>query len=128
MKILSYKDLSVWQKSMDLVEKCYRLTDNFPRIEEYGLKAQIRRASVSIPSNIAEGNVRHSSKEYCRFLAISLGSLAELETQIELGRRLGFVREVEEQALTKECQAVGRMLNRLRRSIATHIGALSPES
>lgn len=120
MKIRSYKDLSVWQKSMDLVEECYRLTDGFPRNEEFGLKSQIRRAAVSIPSNIAEGSVRHSSNEYCRFLAIALGSTAELETQIELGRRLGYVRDAEARSLANGCQEVGKMLNGLRTSIATH--------
>ena len=127
MKIRSYKDLSVWQKSMDLVEECYRLTDGFPRNEEFGLKSQIRRAPVSIPSNIAEGSVRHSSNEYCRYLAIALGSVAELETQIELGRRLGFVQDDETQSLTNGCQEVGRMLNGLRGSIAVHITAYSTD-
>lgn len=123
MKIRSYKDLSVWQKSVDLVELCYRLSDGFPRNEEFGLKVQIRRAAVSIPSNIAEGSVRHSTNEYCRFLAIALGSVAELETQIEIGRRLGFLPEVDSQALTSGCQEVGKMLNGLRNSIAAQIHA-----
>jgi len=90
MKVRSYKDLSVWQIVMQLVVECYRVTDTFPRSEEFGLKSQMRRAAVSIPSNVAEGNVRHSSNEYCRFLSIALGSAAELETQIELARRRGW--------------------------------------
>ena len=120
MKIRSYKELSVWQKSMDLVEECYRLTDGFPRNEEFGLKSQIRRAVVSIPSDIAEGSVRRSSAEYCRFLCIALGSTAELETQIELAKRLGLMSEDEAGQLTEHCQEVGRMLNGLRRSIDSH--------
>ncbi len=126
MKIGSYKDLTVWQKAMDLVEECYRLTNDFPRNEEFGLKSQIRRAAVSIPSNIAEGSVRHSSNEYCRFLAIALGSTAELETQIELGRRLGYIHDADVQSLVNGCQEVGKMLNGLRSSIAASIPAKSP--
>jgi four helix bundle protein len=117
MKVRSYKDLSVWQKAMRLVEECYRVTDTFPRNEEFGLKSQMRRAAVSIPSNVAEGNVRHSSNEYCRFLAIALGSTAELETQIELARRLGLQSEDDADQLAQRCQEVGRMLNGLRLSI-----------
>ena len=94
---------TVWQKAMDLVEECYRMTDAFPRSEEFGLKAQMRMAAVSIPSNVAEGNVRHSSNEYCRFLAIALGSTAELETQIELARRLGLGSEAKSDELTQRC-------------------------
>lgn len=120
MKIRSSKDLSVWQKSMKLVEDCYHLTNRFPRTEEFGFKAQIRRAAVSIPSNIAEGNVRHSSTEYCRFISIALGSVAELETQIEIGRRLQYVPDDEAGLITNSCREVGRMLNGLRVSIAAH--------
>ena len=120
MKIKSYKDLSVWQKAMHLVEECYRLTDAFPRNEEFGLKSQMRKAAVSIPSNVAEGNVRRSSNEYCRFLSFALGSSAELETQIELGRRLGLIPDEEAFQLTEDCQEVGRMLNGLRDSISNH--------
>ncbi len=118
MKVKSFKDLLVWQKAMNLVEECYRVTEIFPRNEEFGLKAQIRRAAVSIPSNIAEGNARHSSGEYRRFLAIALGSTAELETQIELGRRLGLARDGDAARLSQHCQEVGKMLNGLRLSIA----------
>ena len=117
MKVRSYKDLSVWQKAMVLGEECYRVKDAFPRSEEFGLKAQMHRAAVSIPSNVADGDVRQSTKEYCRFLAIAPGSTAELETQIELARRLGLGSEAESDELTQRCQEVGRMLNGLRLSI-----------
>ncbi len=120
MKIKSYKDLSVWQKAMHLVEKCYRLTEAFPRSEEFGLKSQMRRAAVSIPSNIAEGNARRSSNDYCRFLSIALASTAELETQIELARRLNLLQQHEALQLNEQCQEVRRMLNGLRASIANH--------
>jgi four helix bundle protein len=116
--VRSYKDLSVWQKAMDLVQECYRVTESFPRAEEFGLKSQIRRAAVSIPFNIAEGSVRHSSNEYARFLAIALGSTAELETQIEHARRLVLHSGTEAERLAVMCQEVGKMLNGLRRSIS----------
>lgn len=82
MKIKSYKDLKVWQKSVDLVIEIYRLTDKLPTKEKFGLTDQMRRAAVSIPSNIAEGSKRGSRKEYVQFLRISAGSAAELETQL----------------------------------------------
>jgi four helix bundle protein len=90
MEINSFKDLTVWKKSMDLVELVYKLTDEFPKNEMFGLSSQIRRAAVSIPSNIAEGRRRGTKKEYCRFLFISYGSGAEIETQIEIAKRLGY--------------------------------------
>ena len=82
MAIKSYKELIVWQKSMELVKEIYRLTEQFPKEELYGLRSQMERASVSIPSQIAEGYLRRHKKEYIQFLSISLGSAAELETQI----------------------------------------------
>lgn len=84
----SYKDLIVWQKAMSLVTEVYKLTVNFPKTEIYGLTSQIRRCSVSIPSNIAEGRARKSSLEYRRFLIIAYGSGAELETQIEITKNI----------------------------------------
>ena len=84
----SYKDLKVWQKSMDLVEEIYRITAEFPKSEIYGLSSQMQRAAVAIPSNIAEGQKRNHTKEFLQFLHISYGSGAELETQIEICKRL----------------------------------------
>jgi four helix bundle protein len=121
MKVTSYKDLSVWQKAMDLVEDCYHVTDSFPRSEEFGLKSQMRRAAVSIPSNVAEGNVRHASKEYCRFLAIALGSTVELETQAAIARRLRLLSTQDAETLISRCQEIGKMLNGLRLSIAKRV-------
>jgi four helix bundle protein len=83
-KITSHKDLKVWQESMDLVIQIYKLAENFPKHEVYGLSSQIRRASISIPSNIAEGAGRKGGKEFTRFLYIALGSLSEIETQLEM--------------------------------------------
>jgi len=88
--INSYKDLIVWQKSMNLVVEVYKLTDNYPKTEIYGLTSQTRRSSVSIPSNIAEGRKRSSRKDYRQFLIIAYASGAELETQIEIAKRLSF--------------------------------------
>lgn len=88
--INSYKDLIVWQKAMDLVVEIYRLTEFFPKSEMYGLCSQMRRCSVSIPSNIAEGRKRSGRKDYRHFLTIAYGSGAELETQIEIVKRLPF--------------------------------------
>ena len=90
-QIRSFRDLVVWQKAMDLVERIYAITKQFPVDERYALTSQIRRAAVSVPSNIAEGYGRHSTAGYVRFLQIALGSLNELQTQLELGIRLGFV-------------------------------------
>jgi len=87
----SFKDLIVWQKSMDLVIKIYQITNKFPKSEVYGISSQMRRSAVSIPSNIAEGRRRGSRKEYCNFLLIAYGSGAELETQAEIVKRLGFI-------------------------------------
>jgi four helix bundle protein len=85
--------MDVWKLSMDLVTNVYELTTKYPMEERYGLAQQMRRAAVSIPSNIAEGAARKSPKEFIQFLHISLGSLSELETQLEISKRLGFIRE-----------------------------------
>ena len=88
MKITTYKDLLVWQKSMELVKEVYLLTERFPKDELYGLVSQMQRAAVAIPSNIAEGYLRGHRKEYIQFLSVSLGSAAELETQILICKSL----------------------------------------
>ena len=94
-EVKSYRDLLVWQKSMGLVADVYRLTRSFPREEQYGLTAQIRRSAVSIPSNIAEGHGRHGTKDYLRFLGMANGSLFELQTQLEIARTLEFLQSGE---------------------------------
>jgi len=107
----SHKDLIVWQKSMDLVEEVYRLTKFLPTDELYGLANQMKRAAVSIPSNIAEGNARHTHKEYIRFLSIARGSKSELETQIEICKRLGHLSCEQIQLAVDLCEEVGKILN-----------------
>jgi four helix bundle protein len=92
----THKDLEVWKLSMELVEEIYDLTRSFPKEEQYGLTSQIRRASISIPSNIAEGAARKGNKEYLQYLYVSLGSLSELETQILISKRLKYIESEEE--------------------------------
>ena len=92
----SHKDLTVYKTSIDLVIDIYQLSQNFPDSEKFGLTSQIRRASVSIPSNISEGVARSSKKEFIRFLYIALGSVAEIETQLEIAYRLKFIKDTPE--------------------------------
>ena len=88
---MNHKELDVWKKSMDLVVKVYQLTQLFPESEKYGLTSQMRRAAVSVPSNIAEGAARKGNKEFIQFLYIAIGSLSELETQYLIAVRLSFI-------------------------------------
>ena len=111
--IKSYKDLVVWKKSMNLVVEIYELTNFFPKSEIYGLVSQMRRASVSIPSNIAEGKRRGSLGDYRRFLRIAYGSGAELETQIEISKRLSFNMDLDFKKVDKLLDEIMRMLNSL---------------
>lgn len=90
-QVTSYRDLLVWQKAMSIVTEVYSLTQTFPASEIYGLISQIRRSAVSIPSNIAEGYGRHSTGDYKRFLQIAVGSLFELQTQIEIASNLNYI-------------------------------------
>jgi four helix bundle protein len=89
----THKDLDVWNKAVGFAETLYSLTAKFPKVEQYGLVSQIRRSSVSIPSNIAEGAARNSHKEFLQFLYVALGSLSELETQLILARRFKFIKD-----------------------------------
>jgi len=111
--IRSYRDLDVWRRSKSLAVQIYRTTDNFPKQEIYSLVSQIRRAAVSIPSNIAEGFRRKSIKEKSQFLSISFGSGAELETQLEIAKDLGYLTNSEYPVLSKELDEIMRMLNKI---------------
>lgn len=113
-KILSYKDLIVWQKGMTLAEQVYLITAGYPKSELYSLTDQMRRAAVSIVSNIAEGKGRESKQEFLHFLAISQGSLTELETQILLSIRLRYLSEIDAETPLSLCDEIGRMLNTMR--------------
>lgn len=118
MPLRNYRDLIVWQKAMQLVEHVYRASSNLPKEEIYGLTSQIRRACVSIASNIAEGEGRRSQKEFSRFLSIAHGSLRELETQILIAGRLHYFDSKRVSVLMRETEEVGRLLNGLINSIA----------
>jgi four helix bundle protein len=111
----THYDLIAWQEAMNLVEAVYRDTENFPAKETYGLAAQIRRAAVSVPSNLAEGSARNSRKELIQFVGISCGSLAELQTQLQLAVRLGYL------ATGAPCMdqaiRVGKLVRSLRKSL-----------
>ncbi len=115
----SFKELRVWQAAMNLVEKIYRLTQNFPKQETYGLASQMQRAAVSIPSNIAEGHTREHIKEYLHHLSIAQASLAELETQLEISGRLKYVLSDELNELLSEVSSLGRQMYALRNSLTT---------
>jgi four helix bundle protein len=117
MGVQSFHDLTVWQKSIELVEAVYRATSNFPREEVYGLTAQIRRAAVSIPANIAEGQSRNSTPEFLRFLSIAMGSRSEVETHVIVARRLQFLDTTASDDLLNQLGEIGRMLRGLCRSL-----------
>ena len=113
----SYRELDVWQKAMDLVVNCYAVSRAFPRHELYGLTSQLRRAAVSVPSNIAEGRGRQHTAEFIQHLSIATGSLSELETHLELARLLEYVDPATQERLLRQCGDVGRMLNALRNAL-----------
>ena len=112
----SYKDLVVWQKAIDLSFDIYSLTKDFPKEEMYGLVSQIRRSAVSIPSNIAEGQARKYHQQFSRFLSIAQGSLAELETQIIISMRLGYVTG-DQKDLFDTMHSIGKMITRLKQNL-----------
>lgn len=112
-EVRSYKDLVAWQKSMDLVTAVYQASQRFPKEEIFGLVSQIRRAAVSVPSNIAEGHARTSKKEFQYFLSNARGSLAELETQLTIAHQLAYIDETGINQLLDGLGEVGRILNGL---------------
>ena len=109
-----YQDLIAWQKAMDFVVAIYQTTAAFPRDEQFGLTAQLRRAAVSIPSNIAEGQGRNSRKEFHHFLGNARGSLFEAETQVHIAARLNYISNEVRDRLLQSASAIGRLLNGLR--------------
>lgn len=111
----SYKDLVLWKVSMDLSVDIYQKTTEFPKYELYGLTSQLRRAAVSVPSNIAEGASRHSTKEFMQFLYISNGSLSEIETQLEIAYRLKYMTSLEE--LIDKIKLIRKMLINLIKAL-----------
>ncbi|MBL1410333.1 four helix bundle protein [Sphingobacterium faecale] len=109
----THKNLDSWKFSVDLVTIIYQLTSAFPKEEVFGLTNQMRRASVSIPSNIAEGAARHSKKEFIQFLYIALGSQQELDTQLLIAKNLKFILDEDFDRLENEIQTIGKLLNGL---------------
>ncbi|ROH97241.1 four helix bundle protein [Microcystis aeruginosa] len=116
-KIQSYRDLRVWQESVNLAESCYRLTKTFPKEELYGMTTQIRRASVSIAANIAEGYGRKTRGEYIQFLYIAQGSLKELETHWLISQRVELASPQSVNPILNQCESVGRLLLTLIRAL-----------
>ena len=114
-----YRDLVAWQKAMELVTDVYRVTQKFPKEEIYGLTSQLRRAAVSIPSNLAEGQGRNSRREMFHFAGNARGSLFEVETQIEIALRLGFITAADAAELAADTARLGKIINGLREWTAT---------
>ena len=117
-----HERLDVWNKAIDLVMTCYQATATFPKEERYGLTSQIRRAAVSIPANVAEGAARDSQKEFTYFLSNAQGSASELETELLIAKKLGYLAENSYGAMRAELNSIGRMIVGLSQSIKKRIG------
>lgn len=116
-----HEKLDVWNRSLDLVVRIYKATEVFPTHERYGLTSQIRRAAVSIPANIAEGAARQSSKEFAHFLSIAQGSGSELETELLIAQRLGYLGSGGYTEIRDELDSIGRMLLGLARNVRRNL-------
>jgi len=114
MSVRDYRDLIVWQKSMDLAENIYAVSALFPKSETYGLTSQIRRATVSVPSNIAEGQGRYSDPDFARFLSIANGSVKEIETQLLLAVRLNYLQDSQIHTCINLCSEIARLIAGLK--------------
>ncbi len=121
IKIKTYKDLNIWKRSIELVKDVYEITRLFPKEELYGLTSQIRRSSIAIPSNIAEGFTRFYNKEYRQFLYIALGSCAELETQITISNSLNYIDDGSAKKLSDEIEIICKMITNLIKKINNKI-------
>ena len=119
MSVKSYKDLIVWQKAIGLTLMVYKHTTLFPKDEIYGLRQQMRRAAVSIPSNIAEGQCRSTTKDFLHFLAMAHGSLAEVETQVLISQQLSYFTVAQANELFDRINEVGRLISGLKNSLTT---------
>ncbi|HCO97028.1 MAG TPA: four helix bundle protein [Phycisphaerales bacterium] len=116
-KIRTYRDLDIWKASIQLVKDVYKLTEQFPKQEVYGLVSQMRRAGISIPSNVAEGFRRYHNKEYKQFLYVSLGSCAELETQTTIAKELEYISEDKEAMILERLDHICRMISNLLKKL-----------
>lgn len=119
--VQSFRDLIVWQRGIALVETVYQACGSFPKHELYGLVNQMQRCAVSVPTNIAEGSHRDSTKEFLHFISISLGSLAELETHFIIAQRLNYVDGTRSNTLLSEIDELGRMLRALQKSLKSRL-------
>ena len=119
-KVRHYRDLIVWQKAMDLTTLVYQQTSSYPKEEIYGLTSQLRRASVSVPSNIAEGQARNTTGEFVQALGTAKGSLAEIETQIILSERLKFIQTADSSKVLQDCSEISKLLHGLIKSLTNH--------
>ena len=117
----SYKDLVVWQKGIELAKRIYALTRRFPNEEKFGLTSQMRRAAISVPSNVAEGQARRTTPEFIQFVSHAEGSAAELDTQIILAIELNFCRKTDVLPIYELNDEIRRMLNALRRKLAERV-------
>jgi len=124
MPIRNYADLAAWQKAMDLAETVYRTTSSFPKEEMYGLRSQLRKAATSVPSNIAEGQGRRSDGAFAQHLSVAHGSLREVETQVLLAGRLGYLGQDEVRRLLEQTAEVGRLITGLSNSLRRRGDAL----
>jgi four helix bundle protein len=115
--VRTHKDLDVWKQSIEFVTEIYRITEGFPKSEVYGLTSQIRRAAVSIPSNIAEGATRNHKKEFLQFLYISLSSASEVETQLIISRNLNFLEQSKLEELILKLTSISKMIQGLIKSV-----------
>lgn len=124
--ILSHRDLHVWRIALDLALLCYDITDRFPNAERFGLTQQIRRCAASVPSNIAEGHGRGYTGDYLRFLWIANGSLSELDTQIEIASRRGYLTSKDHDLTLERMRELGRMITGLRRRLLARLRHPAP--
>jgi four helix bundle protein len=124
--IKSYKDLLVWQKGVNLVKMVYQVTKEFPSDERFGLMSQMRRAAISVPSNIAEGQSRRTTGEFVQSISHAEGSLAELETQLLISIDLGFVKSQQTKGILSQIEELQKMLNSLRHKLSNRFSPLAP--
>ncbi|MGD9787493.1 MAG: four helix bundle protein [Sulfuricellaceae bacterium] len=124
MAIRDFRDLLIWQRAMDVARIVYRITESFPSSELYGLTSQLRRAAVSVPSNIAEGHGRESEREFGRFLRISRGSLAELQTQLILAEGLGYAGADSFLEINELIEELGRMMRGMQKALDSQLTTL----
>jgi four helix bundle protein len=124
--VRDYRDLLVWQRAMELVERVYRLTHVFPNEEKFGIISQMRRAAVSVPSNLAEGQARNTTGQFVLFISHAQGSLAELDTQLRLSVTLGFCRQEDLLTITTLVTELQKMLNGLRTSLSRNNHKIRP--